>query len=64
MSLEEKIQNRETELQIAYDITIDEKRKLEHEIYERQVKLKEVNARILKIESRAIAQGVLHVLKT
>lgn len=62
--LQEKIKNRGTEIQIAYDMAVEEKYKLEHEIYERQIKLKEVNQRVSNIEVRAIAQGVLHVLKT
>ena len=62
--LKEKIKNRETEIQIAYDTAIDEKYKLEHEIIERKIKLIEVNNTITNIEVRAIAQGVLHVLKT
>ena len=64
MTLEEKIQNRETELQIAYDLAIGDKNELEFDIYQMKMKLQEVKKRISDIEIRAIELGVLHVLKT
>lgn len=64
MTLDEKIKNRETELQIAYDNAIGDKNELEYDIYQMKMKLQEVKKRISDIEIRAIELGVLHVLKT
>lgn len=64
MTLDEKIKNRETELQMAYDNAVEEKDNLQFEINERLLKLELVRKRITDIEVRAIEQGVLDVLKT
>lgn len=64
MTLDEKIKNRETELQMAYDNAVEEKDNLQFEINERLLKLELVRKRITDIEIRAIEQGVLDVLKT
>jgi len=64
MTLDEKIKNRETELQMAYDNAVEEKDNLQFEINERLLKLELVRKRITNIEVRAIEQGVLDVLKT
>ena len=64
MTLEEKIKNRETEIQLAYYNAVEEKDKIQFEINVLLSKLENVRERINKIEIRAIAQGVYHVLKT
>jgi hypothetical protein len=63
MTLDEKIKNRETELQMAYDNAVEEKDNLQLEINERLLKLELVRKRITDIEIRAIEQGVFYVLK-
>lgn len=69
MSLTEKIKNRETELQQAYDSYLSERQKCIDKISElrvalekEEVKLKSICLGISKCHDRAIKQGCLNAL--
>ena len=62
MTLDEKIKNRETELQIAYDNAIAKRLKLKNEIFFKQKELDDINQDIEYIKQRAKEQKASHIL--
>ena len=62
MTLDEKIKNRETELQLAYDNAVTKKTKLISEIWLKQKELDKVKEDIEYIKQRAKEQNASHIL--